>query len=888
MQVLVHVDEKDDRGRFSRSLLPRLPLDTLPPSPPKRPRPSRPPSSRRKSLEIADSAARFAAKKNDPARSSSPPHPAWPSARAVGPTVAALVDGRLPSVAPDLSPGRAAPRLTPPQGPLGAWHPHRRERHPGAPPPLTLHAASAPASLHSTARLRYPRDESPDHGASRAALGSLAATGVGEGREERESIARIEAMLQRELAGLNEHRSAGPSAPRLSVFRKAFEGVIGQFRFVGPTLAAIKAEYDAYLAALEAEKGRLLSLGAREAVAKYSAELERLRAEHRREAAELRAALKAARESEAEARRRCDEAEAAAEERLGEAQRAEANWREWRQANGALVSMVGHYERMFEEAEASRIKEAKEAEAAFRLAAESQAHVRTLLEEIERIKHMMEAAGKEVRAQAKEENKREIQRLHRLIGTTKLQLRAVETQYDELVLEHRETVEQVEALASTLREGALPVGAEGPELAARLGPLQAALGGIRGRLTPRPDWGAVKARAPALELGGDPPKPTAALLSDLLYLLEKAETKAALAASGAGEGPALEPAEAREEDASLSAAKDYVEGLGTGATVPRYLRWAGKVRNRKLSKRDTEALVRDCWSSKFVYDRSVRAAKGAQTPMADYFYIYLQKRFGIQAMIAEYGYSVVDALQRYSYDADVDLFRRVLAGELSEEVYADQLDMMERLRQMCIKLDRNQSGGKETGVVAKRTLVASLRKFFPLKADPDFRALLRALDGEQPGNEVVHYKLFQEDRNYNQGPFMELLRAQYIRDVQAYTAEVEAAILALPRDGEGKVTVAALREAMSALDPERPPKSMDEVLGRGLGPELADVGLLYAGTAVDPERFVRNLRQGILKKAVRLEPRAPAPDPKPGGGARPPASGPLAPLPGQGDEPDDE
>lgn len=48
--------------------------------------------------------------------------------------------------------------------------------------------------------------------------------------------------------------------------------------------------------------------------------------------------------------------------------------------------------------------------------------------------------------------------------------------------------------------------------------------------------------------------------------------------------------------------KRHIQCLGTGPEVPKYLRFQGKVRNRRMAKRDAEKAVRDIWSLKMQHD----------------------------------------------------------------------------------------------------------------------------------------------------------------------------------------------------------------------------------------------------------------------------------------------
>ena len=110
------------------------------------------------------------------------------------------------------------------------------------------------------------------------------------------------------------------------------------------------------------------------------------------------------------------------------------------------------------------------------------------------------------------------------------------------------------------------------------------------------------------------------------------------------------------------------------------MRYHGKVRNRNISKHDCEALVKQVrkgskvddlcceanretnlqvWKAKAASDRGKKRAE--RESLDSFFYKWLLKKVGqLPVLIAEWSYSVVDALQRYSYDADCELFLKIL------------------------------------------------------------------------------------------------------------------------------------------------------------------------------------------------------------------------------------
>eukprot|EP01052_Picozoa_sp_SAG31_P019278 SAG31_NODE_1399_length_8500_cov_22.401857_7_plen_143_part_00 len=127
-----------------------------------------------------------------------------------------------------------------------------------------------------------------------------------------------------------------------------------------------------------------------------------------------------------------------------------------------------------------------------------------------------------------------------------------------------------------------------------------------------------------------------------------------------------------------------------------------------ISKRDTEVFIKSFWEAR------LKAAEGSassrrrmtsdreegtesktdanerkatddklKTPKA-FLYDFMKSRFGLQATVAEFGYNLVDALNRYADDPDVDMFNRVvILEELCEAAYTDQLQLIAEFLQVC-------------------------------------------------------------------------------------------------------------------------------------------------------------------------------------------------------------
>lgn len=82
-------------------------------------------------------------------------------------------------------------------------------------------------------------------------------------------------------------------------------------------------------------------------------------------------------------------------------------------------------------------------------------------------------------------------------------------------------------------------------------------------------------------------------------------------------------------DKGEDAWKDQLIGMGTGSDVPKLFRFVGKIRNKHMSKRDTEKLVREVWK-----DRSTTSSFKSMN-LVDFLGNHLQKKVGIAAAVLE-------------------------------------------------------------------------------------------------------------------------------------------------------------------------------------------------------------------------------------------------------------
>merc|ERR1712174_64701 len=106
--------------------------------------------------------------------------------------------------------------------------------------------------------------------------------------------------------------------------------------------------------------------------------------------------------------------------------------------------------------------------------------------------------------------------------------------------------------------------------------------------------------------------------------------------------------------------------------------------------------------------------------LENYLFDYFKCEYGIQSRVVETGYSMLAALERYRYDADCELFLTILNGELSEDVYRDQKQFVERLQIEFEALDKKR---KKNETLTKSDIDALIRKLCPAKSEKNMKVL---------------------------------------------------------------------------------------------------------------------------------------------------------------------
>lgn len=143
---------------------------------------------------------------------------------------------------------------------------------------------------------------------------------------------------------------------------------------------------------------------------------------------------------------------------------------------------------------------------------------------------------------------------------------------------------------------------------------------------------------------------------------------------------------------------------------------------------------------------------------------YLQQKHGnFQNVICEVAYNLMDGLKRcasaccplsafclfgfeaacsYKADADIEILALILAGEMREEVYTQQLHVLDIVSTACerAELDSLPTGKQPSGMLPWDKFEKTLRSVLSVKRDDLFEEVLEAARQQQVNGTAVEKK----------------------------------------------------------------------------------------------------------------------------------------------------
>jgi len=154
-----------------------------------------------------------------------------------------------------------------------------------------------------------------------------------------------------------------------------------------------------------------------------------------------------------------------------------------------------------------------------------------------------------------------------------------------------------------------------------------------------------------------------------------------------------------------------------------------------MPKRDVEFFVKSIFKRKQIDDRQRAEKEETPTDFTDFLHQELARKYIHQNRIAEVAYNLLDACKRHSYDADIELFSKVMRGDCSEAVLKQQLKMLREIQTAVAALAVDGETGKPIkGAPTKEQIIQVVREhpntqFF---ADSKFETLEEKLDADSP------------------------------------------------------------------------------------------------------------------------------------------------------------
>lgn len=366
------------------------------------------------------------------------------------------------------------------------------------------------------------------------------------------------------------------------------------------------------------------------------------------------------------------------------------------------------------------------------------------------------------------------------------------------------------------------------------------------QLTPRPKWGRTAQLLP--DFHPNQLQTSEEILEDLLRFFKDQLSRERREAEERAMGLTIRSWLGEEDlcESDLSGKGKCFIGRGTGPNVPVYLRYHGFVRNKHMKKGETERLLKKFWAER----QSQRKLQSVLTlqPLPEFYHEWLVRLTGSFKSAIELAYNMIAVCEAYQSDPDCSMFLRIIRGEISEGAIFDQLEQVDRLKEVAVNHDKQKKG-----YISRLTVHRIMNKYFCTKSFDDILKLRFALIVSCRGRNIVDYNaLFAEDEDGNQTRFVEMIREQYLQEVVSFVVDIEEALRKVINSA-GKIDMGTARTAIRMLDPLMPHDRIEEILAYGCRMTVDDLGAAGEGHTVPAEDFLCRLRGVLIKPYSRRD-----------------------------------
>ena len=284
----------------------------------------------------------------------------------------------------------------------------------------------------------------------------------------------------------------------------------------------------------------------------------------------------------------------------------------------------------------------------------------------------------------------------------------------------------------------------------------------------------------------------------------------------------------------------WLKCRGDDESIPKWLRGKGRIRNKLLSKRETELFIKEIWSTKY----SSSEYKSIQ--LNDYMYIILKQKYTVHDKIIDYAYNFMDALDRYSDDPDCMLLLSILQQVVPEQLYNDQALMVSNLQHELIQLDQKLNKKIKYRLTRKQVL-DYLRIYFNTKSDESLKLINIALYKTDQHNEIHYMNLFNETREGDQTQWLECIREQHVNEVFEFT-NIFYDKLRYYITNNKQLTIYAIRQIFNEIDCDKRDDEIDIIIRAGL--QLKQTDTIDNDTIIhNIEQFITNCSNVLIKRS---------------------------------------
>jgi hypothetical protein len=267
----------------------------------------------------------------------------------------------------------------------------------------------------------------------------------------------------------------------------------------------------------------------------------------------------------------------------------------------------------------------------------------------------------------------------------------------------------------------------------------------------------------------------------------------------------------------------------------------------------------------------------------EFVYDFFKVKYKAPSVIAYWSYYLLNGLKKYARsDSSIEMFQMILTGELSEQIFHDQCEMINSLKIMVMKMDvlwsNRQDGSKKDMVeninckkemaksyvlsrhVPTKVLFAGLRKFFPLKSEACLQRLEGALERKlqhvtrrrQARAGLIAYDAFFLRENLREkDSFLSILCDQHLKEIKELILRIDMIVAGKDKRDKGRLLLIDIRDALSEADPYITSTTMKRYVKSGLGP-AANLEEVHWDIYTEYEHFLTILKASTLVKPTML------------------------------------